>query len=132
MAYDRESMKKVFIGNLQREMNRKGWNQAETARRAQLFMPEGETIALHNINSYIRGRSIPQPQYLEALAKAFNVEPMILLPSRLFASTGRAMERERSSTPEMSVDETGILLNINRRVSFETGMKIMQLLKDES
>lgn len=128
MADDREAVKKTLIDNLKRHMNRKGWNQAETARRAQLFMPEGETIALHNINSYIRGRSIPQPQYLEALAKAFGVEPVEILPSRLFSAAGRAMERDRPGIPQMTVDEHGVLLNINQRVSPEVAMKVMQLL----
>jgi transcriptional regulator with XRE-family HTH domain len=64
-----------------------GWSQAELSRRATAYLPrvaegqtQGHSLGRDRISSYIRGKYLPRPEALEAIAKALQCKPSDLLP----------------------------------------------------
>jgi transcriptional regulator with XRE-family HTH domain len=77
-----------FGRRLQARMIQLGWNQSELSRRATAHLPrptkgqaQGYTLGRDRISSYIRGKYLPRPEGLEAIAKALQCKPGDLLPS---------------------------------------------------
>lgn len=133
MDFDHSSdqIKAEFARRLQAAMIQKGWNQSELARRANEHLPKsardqsrGKAIGRDSVSHYMRGRMMPLPAYLEALAKALSVEPVDLLPARTPSV---------SPVPfEMRGMEGGrVFVRINRTVTAETAEKIMRLMMEE-
>ena len=71
---------RAFAKNLSREMLRKGWNQSDLARAAEVHLPKGEEFGRHLISSYVRGASMPNPVNLNAICKALGKEVEDLVP----------------------------------------------------
>ena len=125
-----------FGRRLQAAMIRKGWSQSELARRADAFLPEptpgqrqGQRGIERDLVSHrVRGQHLPQPHYVEALAKALEVEPRDLLPPGL---TGGAASTEPSPFAMKTLQDGRVSLHVNRTVSFKTAMKIMALFMEE-
>jgi len=76
-----------FGRRLQARMIQLGWNQSELSRRATECLPrtakgqvQGHTLGRDRISSYIRGKYLPRPEGLEAIAKALQCKPVDLLP----------------------------------------------------
>lgn len=110
--------KQEFGRRLYRLMQEKGWTQSDLARHADLNRAA--------ISTYVNASSLPTPPKLAALAKALGVEPVDLLPNQ----TGAAI---MDDTPDMAFNvspgnrHVG-WLQINRLVTTQTGLKIMELL----
>lgn len=113
--------KQEFGKRLYRLMTGKGWNQSELARRADLNRDA--------ISTYVRGRVLPTPVSLQALAKALGVAPDELLPNHVESAIDAdqpAFEMKVSpSAPNMA------WLRVNRLVSVATAVKVAELLQDD-
>lgn len=113
--------KDEFARRLYKLMIDKGWRQADLARHAGL--------PRNAISVYLRGASLPNPESTKALAKAFDMDPAILLPNY----TESAIERDN---PELEfrvspADPKKAWLRINRLVSTSLAIKIMSLIEAE-
>jgi transcriptional regulator with XRE-family HTH domain len=127
-----ENIKAEFARRLQAAMIEKGWNQSELARRANEHLPKpargqarGKQIGRDSVSHYMRGRMIPLPAYLNAIAKALGVEPAALLPARTPQAASTA-PYEMKGLPDGRV-----YLRISRTLRQATAMKIMALLAEE-
>ena len=109
-------------------MLEKGWNQSVLARRAKKFT-KGK-MGRSNISVYIRGKSLPSPTNLYAVARALDVTTEELLPDIIeeaeAISEGKPFEM--SSVPGMPGK---VNLRINEIVSFDRAIKIVQMLKQD-
>jgi transcriptional regulator with XRE-family HTH domain len=113
--------KDEFARRLYKLMIDKGWRQADLARAAGL--------ARNAISVYLRGASLPNPENTKALAKAFDMDPAVLLPNY----TESAIERDN---PELEfrvspADPKKAWLRINRLVSTSLAIRIMSLIEAE-
>lgn len=113
--------KDEFARRLYKLMIDKGWRQADLARHAGL--------PRNAISVYLRGASLPNPESTKALAKAFDMDPAVLLPNY----TESAIERDN---PELDFrvspgDPKKAWLRINRLVSTSLAIKILALISDE-
>jgi transcriptional regulator with XRE-family HTH domain len=123
-----------FGRRLQARMIALGWNQSELSRRATEHLPkaakgqvQGHSLGRDRISSYIRGKYLPRPDALEAIAKALGCKPSDLLPA-----AGVPSVAEEGPLLEMrSVDGQRVALRINRVVSLTTATKIIALLEQE-
>lgn len=113
--------KKEFGRRVYNLMMARGWNQSELGRQADL--------PRDSISTYIRGKTLPTPQKLEALAKALNVKPEELLPNH----TESAIDEENPAF-EMKVSGSApgmAWIRVNRLVSMATAIKIADLLEHD-
>lgn len=100
----------------------KGWHQSELARQSGL--------PRDSISTYVRGRSMPTPQNLEALAKAFGLTAEELLPNYNEAAV---MDEENPSF-EMKASTAApgtVWLRVNRSVSMTAAIKIASILEND-
>src|SRR3954463_11376728 len=98
-----------FARRLQGKMNEKGWNQAELARRVAPLLKESR-IGRDNISKYVRGKVLPLPHALEAIAKVLGIEIKDLLPSRGTHATGE----EHSPLDVRDIGENRVWLRVNQ------------------
>lgn len=123
-----------FGRRLQARMIELGWNQSELSRRATEHLPkaakgqvQGHSLGRDRISSYIRGKYLPRPDALEAIAKALKCRPEDLLPAGRVPSVveeGPLMEMK-------SLDGNRVAIRLNRVVSQQTALAIMTLLAKE-
>jgi len=123
-----------FGRRLQARMIALGWNQSELSRRATAYLPkaakdqiQGHSVGRDRISSYIRGKYLPRPDALAAIAKALKCEPEDLLPPGGVPSVveeGPLMEMK-------SLDGQRVAIRLNRVVSQQTALAIMTLLAKE-
>lgn len=102
-------------------MLEKGWNQSELARRAGL--------ARDAISVYIRGKSLPTPLSLKALAEALGVTEAELLPNQ----TESAIDEDNPAF-EMKVSPSApnvAWLRVNRLVALSTAVKVAEILEQD-
>jgi len=129
-----KKMKEEFARRMQSFMAARGWNQSEMARRANLHLPAPEKGQKRNkeigrdlISNYVRGKVLPNPVYLEALAAALAKTPAELLGAESNIDVGL----DNSPMEMKSVDKDRVFLRIQRTVSNKTATRIMQLLQEE-
>jgi transcriptional regulator with XRE-family HTH domain len=60
-----------FARRLQAALNKRGWTQSELARRMAPLLKHSR-LGLDNISKYVRGKVLPLPPALEAMAKVRN------------------------------------------------------------
>lgn len=70
---NRESIKAEFAKRLYSAIMEKGWTQSELARASGLNRDA--------VSTYVRGKSMPSPQALEAMASALGFKPEQILPN---------------------------------------------------
>jgi transcriptional regulator with XRE-family HTH domain len=100
----------------------RGWTNAETARRAG--------IPRDAVGVYVNGRAYPQTRNLNALAKAFGLEPEELLPNIVIDAIA---EHAPGESGQLTLTRSGhALLKINRVVSVATALKILTLLNADA
>lgn len=114
--------KQEFARRLYKLMMSKGWTQSELARRADL--------PRDSISVYARSKSLPTPQSLQKLAKAFDMPAEELLPNHM----EHAMDEE---TPAFSMQESSAnpgkaWVRVNRLMNFSTATKIAELLEADA
>ncbi len=118
-----EAVKIEFAHRLQQAMIKKGWNQSELARQAQLHLPGGR-LGRDNVSTYIRGSVLPGPNNLHALATALGVKVDDLLPSRGVPSAA-------DKSPPLDYRDLGdgnVWLKINQAIPRRLALRIMNML----
>lgn len=118
----RHLTKQEFGKRVYQLMLSRGWNQSELGRQSGL--------PRDSISVYIRGKSLPTPQSLEALARAFNVDPSEILPNHVESAID-----EDTPSLEMKVSPNApnqAWLRVNRLVSIKTAVKVVELLEADS
>lgn len=121
-----DAVKAEFARRLQRAFVEKGWNQSELARRAEKFMPD-RNFPRDNISKYVRGKVLPGPTHLNAMARALSMKPDDLLPQRGVPQAGQ----EHPALHFQDLGDGNVWLRVNRALSFETALEIMNLIKKE-
>lgn len=118
----RHLSKQEFGKRVYNLMLRKGWKQSELARQAGL--------PRDSISVYIRGKSLPTPGNLEALAKALGVAPNDLLPNHfegaIDADTPALEIKVSPNAPHLA------WLRVNRLVSMKSVAKIVEILEADN
>jgi len=113
--------KQQFGKRVYRLMLEKGWTQSELARQAGL--PRDA------ISVYVRGRSLPTPVSLQALAKALDVNEAELLPNHVESAID---EDNPSFEMKASAGAPGVVwLRVNRLVTMATAIKIADMLEGD-
>lgn len=114
--------KQEFGRRLYQLMLARGWNQSELARQADL--------PRDSVSTYIRGRTLPTPKSLQAMADALGVTPADILPNSIESAVDEDMPsiemRVSTSAPSMA------WLRINRLVSLSTAAKVIEMIEGES
>lgn len=113
--------KQEFGRRLYSLMLARGWNQSELARQAGL--------PRDSISTYIRGRSLPTPKSLQALAEALGMRPADVLPN----ATESAIDEDNPAL-EMRVSTSApnaAWLRVNRLVSLSTASKVIELINQD-
>ena len=113
-----------FARRLQNALNDKGWTQSELARRMAPLLRESR-IGRDNISKYVRGKVLPLPPALEAMAKVLGVESKDLLLSR--ATAGVSQELMPSSLRDIGGDRYWVQLNM--ALDADIALEIMQLVR---
>jgi len=111
--------RQAFARRLYQLMLKRGWNQSELGRQSGL--------PRDRISTYIRGKTTPTPQNVEALAKALNIAPQDLLPDHVES----AIDADNPAF-EMKIspnDQSVAWLRVNRLVSVKTAVKVAELLE---
>lgn len=126
-----------FGTRLQTRIVELGWNQSELSRRATEYLPkpakgqiQGHTLGRDRISSYIRGKYLPRPEGLEAIAKALKCKPADLLPPEKVPSVtehGDSFIQDFKMLPDGRYS-----VHLNRVVSQRTALAIMTLLTEEN
>lgn len=119
-----DAVKAEFGKRLNKALLDKGMTQSDLAREASKFRPGGKSFGRYSISTYIRGKSLPRPDQMNAIAKALGVDRDALLPTESVPNVDefdppfdlRAMEDGR------------VWLRINQPTDFKTAMKIMESL----
>ena len=129
---DSEDLKKEFARRLRAALAEHNLNQSELAEAAKKHLPpprkgqkRGRALGRDSISNYVNARSLPEPAYLRAIAKALDVTEEDLLPAKAFPVA------PVSAVPfELRLVGDGTAyLKVSRVVSEETAMKVMQLIK---
>lgn len=111
--------KQEFGRRLYRLMLAKGWNQSELARQAGL--------PRDSISTYIRGRTLPTPKSLQALADALGTTPGDVFPGAIQQAT---MDDTASIEIRSSTSAPGMAwLQVNRLVTLQTAVDVAKLLE---
>ena len=116
-----------FAKRLQDALSDRGWTQSELARRMAPLLKESR-IGRDNISKYVRGKVLPLPAALEAMAKVLGVESKELLPSRATAAVSDGL----SPLDVRDIGGGRVWLQINQAVDWPMALKIMSLLKGGS
>ena len=128
---DVNAIKGEFARRLQDAMTDKAWSQSDLARFASGHLPKparGQKrryngIGRHLISKYIGGVMLPNPVYLNALAKALDVEPGDLLPA--IASSVR---NDPAPVELRALPDGRVFVRVAQPVSQQTALKIVDLL----
>lgn len=121
----REEKAREFARRLRELMDQHGWNQSETARQAARHMPTG-TFGRYNISAYLKEKSLPGPDHLNALAKAFRVPP-----SSLLSYTPRPGLEPAVPVEVKDVGGGRAWLRINKAVPWDTAVAVMKIIGED-
>lgn len=111
--------KQEFGRRLYTLMIGRGWNQSELARQADL--------PRDSISTYVRGRTLPTPKSLQALAKALDMTPADLLPNAVESAVDEDMP---SIEMRVSTSAPGAAwLRVNRLVSLQTAAEVIRIIE---
>lgn len=143
----RATIKADFADRLRSAIERKGWTMSETARRAALFLEDGDKFGRAHVWHYVQGKALPRVKYLEALSLALEVRPDELIPSDVAVSASSAPNADRASTPVLAgaphvssesadgmvhVRDYGdgtALLEVSHRVPWDIAITVLRMLK---
>jgi len=121
-----EAIRMEFARRLQAALSERGWTQAELARRTAPLLKHSR-LGRDNISKYVRGKVLPLPPSLEAMAKVLEMKPSELLPARAAPAAG-------AEYPPLSAQDVGegrVWLSVNRTVTWRTGLEILRILHEE-
>lgn len=112
-----------FGKRLYSAMLRKGWSQAELARRAGVLRD--------SISNYVRGNNMPDAVNLNKMAEALGMKPEELLPNM----AEQALELDTAPSLEVRAsgsDPNKSWLRLNRLVKTSTVGKVIALLEADN
>lgn len=115
--------KQEFGRRLSALIAERGWNQSELARQASRI--GGFNVGRDAISTYIRGRSLPEPRTLTALAKALGTSPESLIPHGRHAVM---TADEPMFQISMTADPGMVWMRMNLKLTFEQARQIMELV----
>jgi transcriptional regulator with XRE-family HTH domain len=121
-----EAIRMEFARRLQAALNERGWTQSELARRMAPMLKDSR-LGRDNISKYVRGKVLPLPRSLEAMAKVLEMKTSELLPARATPAAG-------AEYPPLSVKDVGegrVWLQINSTVSWRKGLEILRIMREE-
>lgn len=127
-----ERLRQVFARNLRDHMRKRGWNQSELARRANNAMPkDASVITRDNISRYARGENFPGPERIEAIAKAFEIKPMLLIPEDdwLTEDEYNRLQGQKKWDVRFTTTGTACRIHVDADVPFDVGVQIMEMLR---
>lgn len=113
-----------FAKRLQDALSDRGWTQSELARRMAPLLKESR-IGRDNISKYVRGKVLPLPPALEAMAKVLGMESRDLLPSR----ATQAVSDELAPLNVRDVGGGRYWVQINQALDSDIALEIMALLR---
>jgi transcriptional regulator with XRE-family HTH domain len=116
-----------FAKRLQDRLNDKGWTQSELARRMAPLLKESR-IGRDNISKYVRGKVLPLPPALEAMAKVLGVESKDLLPTR--ATQGASVELSPLDVRDIGAGR--VWLQVNQAVDWDVALDVMKRIREGS
>jgi transcriptional regulator with XRE-family HTH domain len=119
-----EAIRMEFARRLQAALNEKGWTQSELARRVAPLLKHSR-IGRDNISKYVRGKVLPLPPALEAIAKVLDRKNTDLLPVR---STAASNEHPPVSIRDMGDNEMA-WLQINMALPWDKVLEIQQIIR---
>jgi transcriptional regulator with XRE-family HTH domain len=113
-----------FARRLQGLLSERGWTQSELARRMAPLLKESR-IGRDNISKYVRGKVLPLPAALEAMAKVLGVESKDLLPSR----ATQTVSDELAPLNLRDIGAGRYWVQINQALDEDVALEILRLLK---
>jgi len=120
-AKTEDAFKRAFAKNLWRELNARGWNQAELIRRAAPHFK----LTRANISAYCSGTKVPGPARLKAIAKAFGIDPDDLLPAH------KSSLKILSPVQVYDVGDGNARLQIDTVAPWPVAAEVVSLLKQD-
>jgi transcriptional regulator with XRE-family HTH domain len=121
-----EAIRMDFARRLQAALVDRGWTQSELARRVAPLL-KNSRLGRDNISKYVRGRVLPLPAALAAIAKVLEMESHDLLP------VGRAPSAVESEQPPMSIQTLGEgemgWIKLNMALPFDVILEIRALVR---
>jgi transcriptional regulator with XRE-family HTH domain len=127
-----ERLRQVFARHLRDQMRKRGWNQAEVARRAVAAMPKGSVeITRDNISRYCRGENFPGPERIDAIAKALGVKASALIPEEEFLTEDEFYRLKGAKRWDVNFTSSanGYHLKIDAVLPLDVVVKVMELLQ---
>lgn len=117
------AIRKDFSERLSRAMMKRGWSQSDLARAAAKHS-HNKKFGRDLVSGYVRGKFLPHPLHLDALAKTFGVPAEELMPS------GNLPRRGDVTPPQdlRSLGDGRASLRINQIVPMDVALKILQVL----
>ncbi|PHK92954.1 hypothetical protein CR162_21215 [Pseudoroseomonas rhizosphaerae] len=124
-----DSLRAEVGRRIQQRMQAKGWNQSDLAREAG--------IGRDNVSTYVRGKSMPGPKILAAIAKALDCTAEDLAPGIHGATAagrpgGAALAAVPLEIRQVSDNSGEVWVRMHRRMSLEQAMRIMAILAEGS
>jgi transcriptional regulator with XRE-family HTH domain len=121
-----DMIKVDFARRLQAKMVEKGLRQIDLARRAEELLPDGSKFGRDSVSLYVRGKHMPGPTYLKAMAEALGCDSKDLLPTRGIPTA------QEIAAPPFEMKEIGggnVYLRINQAVTWSVAASIVSILK---
>ncbi len=122
-----EAAKAYVSRQLQLFMDKKGWRQIELARHAELQMPKGKRFGRDSVCGYIRGKNLPGPLHLNAMAAALGVKPADILPRSGIPAVGE----HAPAFDVRSVSDGNVWLRVNQAVPVAAATEIIAILSKQ-
>lgn len=122
----REAVCREFAKKLQAALDKKGWNQTDLAKAASKHMVSGK-VTRDSVSNYVRGKNLPYPPALTAIAKALGLRSS----NELIAS--RNLPSVDNEVPPIDVKDVGegmAWLRINRAVSWDIAVQVLKLIQE--
>lgn len=119
-----DELKLEVARRIKRLRTDKGWRQAELARRAALFIPDGG-FGRSLISKYENAEVLPSVLNATAVARALGVEVSEVLPA---ADMAEPLPRDTADIKPVDTDTVHV--RINQRMPAALGYKILMLIKE--
>lgn len=119
-------VKREFAKRLRRAIAEKGWTQSKLAEEAAKYTPD-KKFGNYSVSLYMRGQTLPRPDYLLALSKALGIPPEELLPTR-----GAPLSEEQPPFDIRDLGDNEVQLRINQKTTWAIALEVMKLLKLEN
>lgn len=128
----KDAVKLEFGRRLQMAMIQKGMNQSDLARRLEMEIRVDEQgnpirVGRDSISTYIRGKVLPSPARLKALAKILDVTETDLLPT-----PGRVSSIPNAPSIETrDLGDGNVWLRINQGLPWSDALRILAILRGD-